>query len=155
MAGVFNLFDGEVEPGPFAERPGFGWRNASVGGQLGAKLLGMTLYELETGQRTFPYHYHLGMEEWLFVLAGRPTLRGPDGERTLEPGDVVVFAEGPDGAHQVRNDGEEQARVAILSTKPPLAAGVYPDSGKVGILGAGASFLVASEPQLDYWAGED
>ena len=41
----------------------------------------MTVYELPPGQSICPYHYELGDEEWLIVLAGRPTLRTPEGEQ--------------------------------------------------------------------------
>ena len=34
------------------------------------------------------------MEEWLLVVSGTPTLGGPEGERELVRGDVVVFARG-------------------------------------------------------------
>jgi len=34
------------------------------------------------------------------VLAGTPTLRHPCGQDTLEVGDMVMFPEGPTGAHQ-------------------------------------------------------
>ncbi len=98
----FNIFDGELDLG--REQPGFSWRRAAVGERLGAAKLGASLYELQPGERSFPYHYEYGNEEWLLVVAGRPTLRAPDGEHELRPGDVVCFPEGPDGAHQVRND---------------------------------------------------
>ena len=74
-----------------------------LGPKLGAALLGATLYELEPGERTFPYHYEWGCEEWLLVVAGTPTLRTPEGERELAPGDTVCFPEGPAGAHLVSN----------------------------------------------------
>jgi hypothetical protein len=32
-----------------------------------------------------------------FVLAGTPTVRTPEGEETLAPGDVLYFPEGGDG----------------------------------------------------------
>ena len=31
----------------------------------------------------WPYHYHHGVEEWLYVLAGAPVLREPAGERPM------------------------------------------------------------------------
>ena len=58
-----------------------------------------------TASGRFPYHFHHGMEEWLLVVDGTPTLRTPDGERELRRGDVVCFPPGPDGAHQVRGPG--------------------------------------------------
>jgi uncharacterized cupin superfamily protein len=154
---VFNLLDGELEAGRFQDRSGYGWRGATLGERLGAKLLGMSVYELEPGQRTFPYHYHLGMEEWLLVLSGTLTLRAPDGEQVLGAGDTVAFPDGPEGAHQIRNDGDAAARVAILSTKPEMGAAVYPDSGKLALRAPalGEQHLVRDAPQLDYWDGEN
>ena len=106
---------------------------ASIGRTIGASLLGATLYELPPGEKSFPYHYEWGAEEWLLVVSGRPILRAPDGEHELEPGDVVCFPEGPDGAHQVRNGSGEPVRIVMLSTKASPAVAVYPDSDKLGL----------------------
>lgn len=152
----FNLFDGELDEQ--RDRPGFSWRRAAVGRHIGGEKLGASLYELEPGERTFPYHYEYGNEEWLFVVAGRPTLRVPDGEHELRPGDVVCFPEGPEGAHQVRNDTGEPVRVLILSTKRQPDTAVYPDSGKLGVWSGndadpGRLFRIGDE--VDYWDGEE
>src|SRR3954452_8518578 len=94
---------------------------------LGARRLGASLYELPPGQALCPYHYEYGEEEWLLVLAGRPTVRHPDGADELEPLDAVCFPRGPDGAHQVRNDSEESVRVLLWSEVTHPTATVYPD----------------------------
>lgn len=39
--------------------------------------------------------------------ATRLGVRTPAGERVLEPGEVVFFPAGPDGAHQLFNAGNE------------------------------------------------
>ncbi len=152
---AYNLFDDDLDLS--RDRPGFSWRRASVGERIGAEKLGASVYELEPGERTFPYHYEYGTEEWLLVIAGRPTLRDPEGEHELRPGDVVCFREGPEGAHQVRNDTDEPIRVLMLSTKQSPDAAVYPDSGKIGIwpgnpADPGRLFRIDSE--VDYWDGE-
>lgn len=151
----FNLFDGELDEE--RDRPGFSWRAARLGPKLGAEKIGASLYELQPGERTFPYHYEYGAEEWLLVVAGRPTLRAPDGERELRPGDVVCFPEGPEGAHQVRNDTDEPVRILIASTQESPNAAVYPDSGKVGIWTgneADPPRLFKLDSAVDYWDGE-
>jgi uncharacterized cupin superfamily protein len=154
--GVFNLF-GEQDWDDTNDRDGYRHRAAVIGKRLGASLLGGTLYELPPGEKTWPYHYEQGCEEWLVAVSGRPTLRTPEGERELEPGDVAVFPEGPDGAHQVTNRSEEPCRVLILSSKSPLAVVHYPDSGKVGVWAQGEGYqaMLRNEPKLDYWEGED
>ena len=151
----FNLFDGELDLG--RDRPGYAWRRAVVGEKIGARKLGASLYELQPGQKTFPYHYEYGVEEWLLCVSGTPTLRVPDGEHELRPGDVVCFPEGPDGAHQVRNDTNEPVKVLIASTKQLPDAAVYPDSGKIGIWTgneADPGRLFRIDSAVDYWEGE-
>jgi uncharacterized cupin superfamily protein len=155
MTDVFNLFDGTLDDD--RDRPGWSWRRAIVGEKLGAEKLGASLYELDPGEKTFPYHYEYGAEEWLLVVAGEPTLRRPDGEQVLRAGDIVCFPEGPQGAHQVRNDTDVPIRVLIFSTKALPDAAVYPDSGKIGIWtgnDADPPRIFRIESALDYWDGE-
>jgi uncharacterized cupin superfamily protein len=152
---VFNVH-AEPEWDVENDREGYRHRRAAIGPRLGASSMGMTLYVLPPGEASWPYHYELGCEEWLIVVSGRPTLRTPAGERELEPGEVVVFPEGPDGGHALANRSEEAVRVLIASNKSPLAVVHYPDSKKVGIwtLAGGYEAMVRAEPQLDYWEGE-
>ena len=103
----FNLYEDEWEREQ--ERDGYHWRAQMLGPVVGATMLGATAYELPPDERSFPYHYEHGTEEWLLVVAGHPTLRTPEGEQELEAGDVVCFPEGPDGAHQVRNGTESRS----------------------------------------------
>ena len=146
-----NLYDVETEAIP--DRPsGYEISRVRVGEQIGALALGLSVYDLPPGQSAFPYHYELGREEWLLVLAGRPTLRDPDGEYDLEPGDLVVFPEGEEGAHKLTNNGEDIARIAMISNKDEPSVAFYPDSGKVGVWPAGKLFRLADE--VDYFDGE-
>ena len=133
------------------------WRYAQIGPKLGAERAGATVYELEPGQRFWPYHYHYGNEEWLVVLRGRPTLRTPEGERELREGDVVCFPPGPEGAHTLWNDGGEAARFVIASTNNRPGIVVYPDSDKVGVRpgdGGPDHLNLPRSAALDYWDGE-
>ena len=151
---VFNLYDGALDEAR-TEPAGWRWRAAVLGPKLGAELLGASLYELEPGERSFPYHYEWGCEEWLLVVAGRPTVRTPEGERELEPGDTVCFREGPEGAHQVANRSDGPVRVLILSNKARPAVVVYPDSDKVAIWGVGEDGgIFPRGARVDYFEGE-
>ena len=152
---VANVF-GELEHAH--DRDGFRWRQTRLGPSLGAEKAGASVYELEPGQRTFPYHFHYGNEEWLIVLRGRATLRTPEGERELVDGDVVCFPPGPAGAHTVRNDTDERVRVLIASTLVSPSVVVYPDSDKVGTRPGdfGADHLnFPRSAAVDYWDGEE
>jgi uncharacterized cupin superfamily protein len=152
---VFNL-NAPQEWDRENDREGYRHRVAAIAPRLGGSLLGGSLYELPPGEKTWPYHYEQGCDEWLIVVSGRPTLRTLDGEQELEPGDVAVFPEGPEGAHGVENKTDETVRVLFLSSKSALAVVHYPDSGKVSIWSAGEGYqsMLRSEPKLDYWDGE-
>jgi len=154
---VFNL-QSEHEWDAENDRAGYRHLRTAVGKRLGGRLLGGSLYERPPGEKTWPYHYEQGCEEWVIAVSGRATLRGPGGERELEPGDVAVFPEGPDGAHQVINRTDAPCRVLILSSKGPLAIVHYPDSGKVGLwsqASGGYETLLREDARIDYWEGED
>jgi uncharacterized cupin superfamily protein len=147
-----NVFTAELgvdegDPPPF---DGVGY--VRLGKLLGASKLGMTIYEIPPGKSNCPYHYEIGNEEWLLVLAGTLTLRTPDGETELGPWDTVCFRDGEEGAHRLTNRTSEPVRVAMLSTLVDPSACVYPDSGKVGIWPPGKLFRLADA--VDYWEGE-
>lgn len=146
----FNVFSGALEPG--FEREGYGVRWQRVGPLVGAERIGASVYELEEGQQTFPYHFHHGVEEWLLVLDGTPTLREPGGERALRRGDLVCFPSGPEGAHALRGPG----RIVIFSTGQRPSVSVYPDSDKVGVRAAGDEepLNFRRGDAVDYWEGE-
>ena len=91
-----------------------------VGPLVGASQLGLSVYELPPGNSVCPYHYELGIDEWLIVLVGRPTLRTPEGEREVGPWDVAFFPPDENGAHKVTNNTDETVRVAIMSTRPEV-----------------------------------
>jgi uncharacterized cupin superfamily protein len=107
-----------------------GWRSNVCQLVAPGNTLGMSVYELLPGQTQCPYHFHHGNEEAILVLRGRPTLRTPDGEDELEPGDVVHFPRGAAGAHQVVNRSEEPARYVVADTKVSPEVVEYPDSRK-------------------------
>ena len=127
----------------FGEHGGFASRRRRVVGIDpsigGADRLGASVWEIVPGGIQAPYHFHHVQEELLLVLTGTPTLRSPDGERELCPGDVVFFPRGPAGAHQLLNRGSESARVFFASDLAQAEVAEYPDSGKLRVVTRGES----------------
>jgi uncharacterized cupin superfamily protein len=125
--------------------------------------IGASLYELPPGASSWPYHYHAGNAEAIYVLGGTGTLRTPDGETRVEPGDYCAFPATPEGAHRLHNDGEEPLRYLAVSTMRDPDVTVYPDSEKIGVY-AGAppgsedervvSGYFRRDDDVDYWVDE-
>jgi uncharacterized cupin superfamily protein len=159
MSEVRNVFADDWEE---LFPPVEGWRSntrrlVAAGGDLG-----MSLYELLPGQTQCPYHFHHGGEELILVLRGHPTLRTPDGERQLDPGDLAHFPKGPAGAHQVINRSDEPARYVVGSSTVAPEICEYPDSGKVAAFsrvesqrGGRLVTIHRLDDAVDYFDGEE
>jgi uncharacterized cupin superfamily protein len=141
-----NIIGGELDER--LDEAGFRHIATWVGVRLGAQRIGASVYEAEAGVPIWPYHYHHGIEEWLYVIAGAPVLREPAGERILTPGDLVCFPSGHLGAHTVNGPG----RFLMFSTghdaEPWMS--VYPDSDKV----SGPGGVLLRKSAVGYWHGE-
>ena len=128
---MVNVFDTGCAYDP-DDPDGYRSGQAHVGRAAGGTANTVKLFETPPGQSICPYHYEYE-EEWLLVLAGDPTLRGPDGERQLHTGELVCFPVGPAGAHKVTNRGDTTTRVLMWSSAREPAVAVYPDSNKIGV----------------------
>ena len=161
MANAFEPeWDAERDAEPFR------WKRARLGQQAGARDLGASLFEVPPGASSFPLHAHWANEELIVVLAGRPTLRGADGERELEPGEVVACPTGNRGAHRLDNRADEPARFLVVSTMIAPDVATYLDSNKLWVRDypPGApppedredvlDTLARPDPELEYMDGE-
>jgi uncharacterized cupin superfamily protein len=72
------------------------------------------------------------------------------GRNRLEPGDVVCFPVVADGAHHVRNETSDAARIAMLSTKNEIGIAESPDSDKLGIWVGATHYMLLRSRRLDY-----
>lgn len=115
------------------DQPGYEWDRIRLARRLGGEMLGASIYVMGPGQKSFPYHFHHSNEEMLIVLAGTVTVRTPQGEQLAGAGDAMIFNKGPDGAHQVINSSDDEARILMISTMVEPEIAEYPDSGKIGV----------------------
>jgi uncharacterized cupin superfamily protein len=134
-----------------------------LGAAAGSEQIGCSLYRLPDGGKSWPYHYHTGNEEALFVLDGTGMLR-LDGESvSLSAGDYVALPADERGAHRVVNDSPGELRYLMVSTMNEPDVTVYPDSEKVGVFagappgGEGERSVhgyYRTEDAVGYWDGE-
>jgi uncharacterized cupin superfamily protein len=120
---------------------------APVGAQAGARELAANVYELDPGAVGSPLHLHHANEELLFVLAGTPCLRGPDGTQLLSAGAVIAFPRGEAGVHSLVNRSDAPVRYLVVSTTNRPDVVEYPDTG--------ATLVVVGERRLAYAQGAD
>lgn len=130
----------------------------------GNQKLGCSLYELPPGCRAYPYHYHLGNEEAIYVLEGSGTLRLGGEEIAIATGDYVAFPTSESAAHQLINTGDTPLRYLCFSTMSEPDVVAYPDSDKVGIFTGAApggakeqrtlNKFFPADAEVNYWEGE-
>jgi len=116
------------------------------------------VYEIEPAQRGMPYHVHHANEELLLLLCGSVSVRTPEGEVVLKPGDLMVFRRGRAGAHQVINRSGDAARYLVVSTRVFPEVAEFPDTGKIYVQAepnaAGLATILDSKAERDWLEGE-
>ena len=152
-----NVFDAPAEYDS-SDPEGYRAGGHRFGPKIGAARMGATVYELPPGQALCPYHYE-SEEEWLLVLQGELTLRHPEGEDVLGPGDITAFPVGPAGAHKTTNNGTETVRMVMFATVDPIGYAAYPDSNKIAFWSdssdpADHRIRVRRGENVDYYDGE-
>src|SRR5437762_2111977 len=85
----------------------FGITARRLASPAGAKQLGCNWMELAPGKTAFPYHFHTGLEEGLFILKGTGELRLGKEKIPVREGDYIAFPAGPEHAHCLSNTAHE------------------------------------------------
>ena len=154
---VVNLDELALEP--FEKGAQYAARGARIGPRVGAKELGYSYDVVPPGKRSCPFHSHAAEEEMFFVVKGRGLLRYGAETRPIRAGDVICCPTGgPETAHQIVNDSDEELAYISVSTMMPAEVCEYPDSGKIGAYG-GASpsrlkHMTMANAAVDYWKDE-
>lgn len=138
-------------------------RRKQLGEAAGGDQLGCSLYELPSGEESWPYHYHTANEEAIYVLAGRGKLRLDGETHLLSKRDYVALPADETGGHKIINDSDGPLRYLTLSTMNEPDVTVYPDSDKLGVFvgsppgGRGERTIhgyYATDDSVDYWDEE-
>lgn len=130
-------------------------RSVRIGTLLGAKDLGYSYDIVPPGKRSCPFHSHRGEEEMFLIVRGRGKLRYGDETRPIRAGDVICCpAGGPETAHQIVNDSQDELAYLSVSTMQKVEICEYPDSNKLGLFAEGFRQVTRESVSIDYWDGE-
>ena len=77
-----------------------------------------------------PPHVHADDDEFFYLLEGRLTLLGPDGETQAGPGDLVTLPRG--SRHGFRNDTDSVVRFLVICRPGVQAAGMFRHFDRAG-----------------------
>ena len=150
---VVNIDELKLEH--FEKGNSFESNSVRVGQPLGAKELGYSYDVVPPGKRSCPFHSHRAEEEMFFIVKGQGNLRYGEETRKIRAGDVICCPTGgPETAHQIINDSEDELAYLSVSTMMPAEVCEYPDSKKIGAFGGGLRHVTRAEHDLDYWTDE-
>ncbi|MEY3774380.1 MAG: hypothetical protein RLZZ129_1160 [Verrucomicrobiota bacterium] len=125
-----------------------GIRNAGV--PAGGHPFDLQIRRAAPGTLLCPYHSHVTQWELFVFLDGRGTVRTPEGNRAVGPGDVVLHP--PGSPHQTIVAADSELECLIIADNPPADVFHYPDSNKWGLLTPGKFFRMT---EVDYFDGEE
>ena len=112
-------------PEPFRSRVA-GRLKRPLGDVFGLVNFGVNLTRLAPGAASALHHAHRKQDEFVYVLAGNPTLRTAAGDTTLSPGMCAGFKAGGEAHHLINNTSKD----VVLLEVGDRAAGdsvTYPD----------------------------
>jgi len=112
-------------PEPFFSRMK-GRVKRQLGDHFGLQTFGINLTELAPGGESALMRRHTRQDEFIYILAGRPTLRTEAGEQQLAPGMCAGFPAGGISHHLV-NRTDEPVLYLEIGDRTPGDEGYYPD----------------------------
>jgi uncharacterized cupin superfamily protein len=126
-----------------------------IGPLLGARQLGYSFDVVPPGKRSCPFHSHRAEEEMFYVVKGRGILRYGEETRAIRAGDFICCPTGgPETAHQIINDSDDELAYISVSTMMPAEVCEYPDSGKISAFAQGLRHMTQAADKVDYWKDE-
>jgi uncharacterized cupin superfamily protein len=120
-------------PEPFASRMA-GREKRPLGDVFGLANFGVNLTRLAPGAISALRHAHSKQDEFVYILAGRPTLITDAGETALSPGMCAGFKAGTGNAHQMVNRTDEEVTFLEVGDRTIGDVGIYPDDDLQAVL---------------------
>ena len=119
--------DGTGYPAPY-DVPCRERRKRKLGDAARLTQFGVNLTRLPPGQWSSQRHWHVGEDEFVWVVEGEVVLIDDAGETVLRAGDCAGFKAGERNGHHLVNRSGSEAVVLEVGTRTPEGDGAeYPD----------------------------
>jgi uncharacterized cupin superfamily protein len=113
-------------PEPFASRMK-GREKRPLSDLFGLTNFGVNLTRLVPGGSSALRHAHFKQDEFVYILAGRPTLQTDEGKVLLAPGMCAGFKAGTGNAHRLVNETSEEVVYLEVGDRALGDVVSYPD----------------------------
>lgn len=121
-------------PEPFASRMA-GREKRPLGELFGLSNFGVNHTRLIPGACSALRHAHSKQDEFVYILAGQPTLITDEGETALSPGMCAGFKAGTGNGHQLLNRTSEDVIYLEVGDRTAGDSGSYSDDDLQAVLG--------------------
>ncbi len=125
-----------VYPEPFASLMD-GRVKRTLGDLFGLSNFGVNITRMAPGAMSALRHAHTKQDEFIFVVAGHPTLVTDEGPTRLAPGMCAGFKAGTGNGHQLRNETGEEVVYLEIGDRTPGDEVTYPDDDLKGAFVSG------------------
>ena len=125
------VFTGTTYPPPYDE-PCRARQRTRLGDAAGLTQFGVNLLRLPPGVWSAQRHWHVGEDEFIYVVSGEVVLVTDSGDEVLSPGDCAGFKAGDENGHCLQNRSNADATVLEIGTR--IAGGdtaYYPECDMV------------------------
>jgi uncharacterized cupin superfamily protein len=102
-----------------------------LGDLFGLTNFGVNLTRLAPGGSSALRHAHTKQDEFVYILAGRPTLVTDAGRTALNAGMCAGFKAGTGDGHHLVNDTDEDVVYLEIGDRAPGDSATYPDDDLV------------------------
>lgn len=122
-----------IYPEPFASQMA-GREKRPLGELFGLANFGVNLTRLAPNAVSALRHAHSRQDEFIYILAGRPTLHTDEGRTVLAPGMCAGFKAGTGNGHRLINETTEDVVYLEVGDRAPGDEASYPDDDLKAIL---------------------
>lgn len=138
-----------IYPLPFAKLVE-GRTKRRLGDEFGLSVFGVNLTELAPGSVSALLHHHEKQDEFIYVVAGTPTLVLGEREYPLQPGDCCGFKAGSGIGHQLVNRSEAPVLYLEVGDRTRNDAVTYPNDDLAVAMDENGAWVVSHKDGTPY-----